>query len=148
MPKNDPTPLASTSYIHLRPYVNRKPNLSGDKRCNNSHPYRKFQTGSTITFSGCTNISDYNKSNDNNYVQRKQQNYNITHLKSSNYNRMTKLSSNTNHVPSLMSIGSFQQPSRRNRRTFQHAQQYKDQATLYQHQMDECYKKNNNNDKI
>ena len=148
MSKNYLTPLATTSYIHLCPYVNRKPNLSGGKQCKNAHPYRKFQTGSTTTFSGYTNISNYNKNNDNNYVQRKQQNYNITHLKSSNYNRMTKLSSNTNHIPSLMYIDLFQQPSRRNRHTFQHAQQYRDQATLYQRQMDECYEKKNNNDNM
>ncbi|CAF4700341.1 unnamed protein product, partial [Rotaria sp. Silwood2] len=68
------------------------------------------QTGSTTTFSGYTNIS--------NCFQSKPQNDNVTHINSSN---------NTNNlkIPSLMSLNHFQQPPRKNRRSFQHAEQYK-----------------------
>ncbi|CAF3089916.1 unnamed protein product, partial [Rotaria sp. Silwood2] len=102
----------------------------------NSHPYRKFQTGSTTTFSGYTNISNYNhntiatasnNNNNNNYHQQKQyyNNNNITHLKASDSKK----------IPCLMSVDLFQQPPRKNRRKIQHAEQYKQQTLLDQHEI-------------
>ncbi|CAF4778253.1 unnamed protein product, partial [Rotaria sp. Silwood2] len=57
--ENRPPPKTIPSYIHLRPHINnnKKPNLYNAGQRKNSHPYRKFQTGSTTTFSGYTNIT-------------------------------------------------------------------------------------------
>ncbi|CAF3431271.1 unnamed protein product [Rotaria sp. Silwood2] len=71
-----PPPLTTTSYIHLRPQINKKLNYHYDnqhkKKC---QPYYKFQTGSTTTFSGYTNINNLrsNKNNNENYYHQQQQ---------------------------------------------------------------------------
>ncbi|CAF4693587.1 unnamed protein product, partial [Rotaria magnacalcarata] len=57
-----------------RPCINTKPNLYGAAQRKHSYPYRKFQTGSTTTFSGYTNISNYH--NKNNYREQRQHNTN------------------------------------------------------------------------
>ncbi|CAF3335403.1 unnamed protein product [Rotaria sp. Silwood2] len=63
MSSTRPLPLLMpTSYIHLRSHVNQKPMLYGTAQRKHSHPYRKFQSGTT-TFSGYTNISNYKKNN-------------------------------------------------------------------------------------
>jgi len=132
MQLNNPPPT-STSYIHLRPQVNQKPNLYNAGQRKHSHPYRKFQTGSTTTFSGYTNISNYN--NKNNYPNPNQKQNNIIQSKSSN----------SKEIPPLMSLDQFQEPPRKNRRTIQHAEQYKQQALLH-HQNDiNKHDENNNN---
>ncbi|CAF4270287.1 unnamed protein product [Rotaria sp. Silwood2] len=115
---------------------NRRTHMSANRQRKNSHPYRKFQTGSTTTFSGYTNISNYNhntiatasnNNNNNNYHQQKQyyNNNNITHLKASDSKK----------IPCLMSVDLFQQPPRKNRRKIQHAEQYKQQTLLDQHEI-------------
>ncbi|CAF1341632.1 unnamed protein product [Rotaria sordida] len=149
MSTNHLPPHPTSSYIYLRPHINKKPNLYHAGQRKNSHPYRKFQTGSTTTFSGYTNISKYNhnaitstnnKNNNNNYHQHQPKPYynndnnNITHLKSSNNKK----------IPSLMSVDFFQQPPRKNRRKLQHAEQYKQQTVLHQHEIMKHHENNNN----
>ncbi|CAF1388147.1 unnamed protein product, partial [Rotaria sordida] len=148
---NRPLPQTIPSYIHLRPHINKKPNLYNAGQRKNSHPYRKFQTGSTTTFSGYTNISNYNhntitstnnKNNNNSHYhqhQQKQYNNKNTHLKSSNSKKIPCLMS-----VDLMSVDLFQQPPRKNRRKIEHAEQYKKQTVLHQHEIMKYYENNNN----
>lgn len=128
------------SLIHLRSNVNQKPNLydAGQRQRKNSHPYRKFQTGTTTTFSGYTNISNHtNKiNNNNNHPKPKQQ-----HDNNDNNN---KKSFNSKEIPSLMSFDLFQEPPRKNRRKIQHLEQYKQRALL-QHNSINGHQENNNN---
>ncbi|CAF4324798.1 unnamed protein product [Rotaria sp. Silwood2] len=119
-----PPSLTTASYIHLRPHVNKKPNLYGATQRKDFHPYKKFQTGSTTTFSGYTNIS--------NCFQSKPQNDNVTHINSSN-------NTNNQKIPSLMSLDHFQQPPRKSRRSFQHAEQYKYQTQSIPNYEIKCY---------
>ncbi|CAF2155764.1 unnamed protein product [Rotaria magnacalcarata] len=120
-----PPPITNTSYIHLRPsYINTKHNLYGATQRKDFHPYRKFQTGSTTTFSGYTNIS--------NYFPSKPQNDHATHISSTN-------NTNNRKIPSLMSFDDFQQPPRKNRRSFQHAEQYKNQVQSIPNNMIKSY---------
>ncbi|CAF3537448.1 unnamed protein product, partial [Rotaria sp. Silwood2] len=142
-----PPPLITSSYIHLRPHINKNPNLYNARQRKHSHPYQKFQTGSTTTFSGYTNIPSYNHkttttttNNNNNYHQEKQyhKNNNITHLKSANSKK----------IPCLMSVDLFQQPPRKNRRKIQHAEQYKQQTLLHEHEIIKHQENNNNNNNI
>ncbi|CAF4621226.1 unnamed protein product, partial [Rotaria sp. Silwood2] len=75
--------------------------------------------------------------NNNNYHQEKQyhKNNNITHLKSANSKK----------IPCLMSVDLFQQPPRKNRRKIQHAEQYKQQTLLHEHEIIKHQENNNNN---
>ena len=134
------------SYIHLRRHINKNPNFYNAGQRKNSHFYRKFQTGSTTTFSGYTNISNYNhntittsNNNNSNYHQHQQKrcynNNNTIHLKSSN----------TKKIPCLMSVDLFQQPPRKSRRKLQHAEQYKQQTLSHQHKIMKYHENNNNN---
>ncbi|CAF3137656.1 unnamed protein product [Rotaria sp. Silwood2] len=120
-----PSVTTRTSYIHLCPHVNKKPNLFGATQRKHSHPYHKFQTGSTTTFSGYTNITGtFTKPNHQIHnVQPKSQLH----------------SNNTNDIRPLMSINCFQEPPIKNRRTLQHAEKYRNQASP----MIECYANDN-----
>ena len=115
-------PRSTTSYIHLCPHANQNPILHGTTQRKCSHPYRKFQSGTTTTFSGYTNISNYRK---NNYLEKNPQ---------SNKNKDKNIPNSTNsfplRLPSLMSLDCFQQPPRKNRRSLQHAEQYQNQAPI------------------
>ncbi|CAF1441859.1 unnamed protein product, partial [Rotaria sp. Silwood1] len=110
----------TTSYIHLRSHVNPKSNLPNNESRKHVYPYRKFQTGSTTTFSGYTNIST------NKNIKSFKNDIEDNNLINSKFNKNT----NNVFIPSLMSIECFQQPPRKNRRSYHHAQQYKDQAPL------------------
>ncbi|CAF1670757.1 unnamed protein product [Rotaria magnacalcarata] len=133
-----PPPLTTTSYIHLRPCINTKPNLYGAAQRKHSYPYRKFQTGSTTTFSGYTNISNYH--NKNNYREQRQHNTN-----DNDNNMIHSKSLNSKKIPSLMSFDVFQKPPRKNRRKIQHVEQYKQQALLHQHDTNRHDDENTNN---
>ena len=121
-----PPPRTTTSYIHLCPHVNRKPILHGATQRKYSHPYRKFQAGTTTTFSGYTNISNYMNKN---YLEKNPQSN-----KNQNNNKNNNIPNNTNslplRLPSLMSLDCFQQPPRKNRRNLQHAEQCRNQAPI------------------
>lgn len=136
-PITRPFSPSTTSYIHLRPQVNQRLNLHGAGQRKQFHPYRKFQTGSTTTFSGYTKISNYH--NKNNYREQKQYNNNdnniIIHSK--------PLHSKT--IPSLMSFDVFQEPRRKNRRKIQHVEQYKQHALLHQYHTNKHDENTNNN---
>ena len=119
------TATQGTCYIHLRSNPNRKYNFYNTAQHKYSRTYKKFQTGSTTTFSGYTNISSYNASNS--YKNRKEEKNNIKSF--NNINNTNKLSSDNNgKIPALMSIDCFKQPPRKNRRSLYHAQQYHDQV--------------------
>ncbi|CAF3695900.1 unnamed protein product [Rotaria sp. Silwood1] len=133
--ENRPSSQTIPSYIHLRPHINnKKPNLYNAGQRKNAHPYRKFQTGSTTTFSGYTNITGFA-----NNIEHQKQTYNYNNQKKTN-----KLPLNINHIPSLMSLNSFQQPSRRNCRTIKHAEQFKDKHPPIADPIIECYRNDNN----
>ncbi|CAF3750021.1 unnamed protein product [Rotaria socialis] len=141
----------TTSYIDLRPRVNsRKPDLNGAAQRKTYNSYQKFQAGSTTTFSGYTNISTYNRNNNMNkniFTRRtSHENNNYTKSSNNNYqnnNNNNRFYSNGINVPSLMTIDSFQLPSRRNCRTIQQAEQYKNRSSINQYSM----RKFDNNDK-
>ncbi|CAF4916876.1 unnamed protein product, partial [Rotaria socialis] len=141
----------TTSYIDLRPRVNsRKPDLNGAAQRKTYNSYQKFQAGSTNTFSGYTNISTYNRNNNMNkniFTRRtSHENNNYTKSSNNNYqnnNNNNRFYSNGINVPSLMTIDSFQLPSRRNCRTIQQAEQYKNRSSINQYSM----RKFDNNDK-
>lgn len=109
----------TTSYIDLRPNINKKPNLYDAVKRKNSYPYHKFQTGSTTTFSGYTNIS----------------NFSTKRLISSNKNNNNdnNLSRKNNNKQDYRSHDHFQKPSRRNYRTIEQAERYRNQVQIYQH---------------
>ncbi|CAF1454838.1 unnamed protein product [Rotaria sordida] len=117
------TKTTTSSYINLRSNVNPKYNLYDAGQRKNNYPYKKFQTGSTTTFSGYTYISSYK--NINNYNRK---NDNIKSFNTMNNNN------NNIKIPALMSIDRFQQPPRKNRRSLYYAQQYyKETQNTYQH---------------
>ncbi|CAF3898827.1 unnamed protein product, partial [Rotaria sp. Silwood1] len=122
-----PSSSTTTSFIHLRPHVNAKFNLCNATQRKQAPYYRKFQTGSTTTFSGYTNISNENK-NRNSCLKQNVQNNNYIHSNS----KFNKNTTENIPIPSLMSIHCFQQPPRKNRRSIQHAEQYKDRAPSIQ----------------
>ncbi|CAF0946678.1 unnamed protein product [Rotaria sordida] len=119
-----PSSSTTTSFIHLRPHVNAKFNLCNATQRKHAPYYRKFQTGSTTTFSGYTNISNENRNS------RLKQNIQNNYIHSNS--KFNKNTTENNPIPSLMSIYCFQQPPRKNRRSIQHAEQYKDRAPLIQ----------------
>ncbi|CAF2961396.1 unnamed protein product [Rotaria sp. Silwood2] len=107
-------PNNNLTYRHM----NQKVNFYGTAQRKTSYPYRKFQTGSTTTFSGYTDISNHN----NKKINSRPSNFN------NNNNNLSKISTT---IPSLMSLDCFQKPSRRNYRTIQHAEQYKNRSTMF-----------------
>ncbi|CAF3794493.1 unnamed protein product [Rotaria sordida] len=119
-----PSSSTTTSFIHLRPHVNAKFNLCNATQRKHAPYYRKFQTGSTTTFSGYTNISNENRNS------RLKQNIQNNYIHSNS--KFNKNTTENNPIPSLMSIYCFQQPPRKNRRSIQHAEHYKDRAPLIQ----------------
>ncbi|CAM4986262.1 unnamed protein product [Rotaria socialis] len=132
----------TASYIDLRPRVNnRKPDLNGAAQRKTYNSYQKFQTGSTTTFSGYTNISTYNRNNNmnKNIFPRRTSHENNNYMKSSNNNYQNnnnnRFYSNGKNVPSLMAINSFQLPSRRNCRTIQQTEEYKNRSSINQYSM-------------
>jgi hypothetical protein len=131
---NIPTPIIPPTYQHLNQQVQRKPALygAGQRKYNNFH---KFQTGTTTTFDGYTNITGIRPSNipprpaprrlplppptyQFNPHYHQQQNYN------NNYNNYYNDNNNNKNLPSLFDINPFHLPSQHNTRTFNHAQQY------------------------
>ncbi|CAF2866722.1 unnamed protein product [Rotaria sp. Silwood2] len=121
---SEPRPplLSTTSYIHLHPNVNQKSNLYDAAQRKYSHPDRKFQTSSTTTFSDYTNISEYKRINN---LQKTLPGNNVIDFKPNKNTIYVQISS-------LVSLDCFQQPSRKNRRKLQHAEQYKNQAQLFE----------------
>jgi hypothetical protein len=122
-----------TSYVHLRPQVNKKINFYGDYQKKNYHSFKKFQTGSTTTFGGYTNIGH------SNYIHQKHapRKFNTKKSTSSSYERKTR-SSNDNE---------FKQPPRKNRRTITHAKQYMSHTSsiIYERENYEKHEFNNDN---
>ncbi|CAF3821695.1 unnamed protein product [Rotaria sp. Silwood1] len=126
------TKTTTSSYINLRSNVNPKYNLYDAGQRKNNHPYKKFQTGSTTTFSDYTYISSYKNINNYNRKNDNIKSFNTMNNNDNNY----KLSSNNNiKIPALMSIDHFRQPPRKNRRSLYHAQQqyYNETQNIYQH---------------
>ncbi|CAF4885494.1 unnamed protein product, partial [Rotaria sp. Silwood2] len=73
-----------------------------------------------------------------NNIEHQKQTYNYNNQKKTN-----KLPLNINHIPSLMSLNSFQQPSRRSCRTIKHAEQFKDKHPPIADPIIECYRNDN-----
>jgi len=128
-----PTP---PDYQHLKQQIQNKPSLygAGQRKYNNLH---KFQTGTTTTFNGYTNVTGYrqhqnltplphhrNFPSNNNYNNNHYQNnpyQNQQHYQNNNNNNNNN---NNRYIPSLLEINPFHAPSRHNTRSNYHAQLY------------------------
>ena len=132
------------NYHHIMPRAQQKPSLygAGQRKYDNFH---KFQTGTTTTFNGYTNITgqrnlppipaprrhipsfnayhhqnNYNNNNNNNNI------YHQNHYNNRNTYRNFHRYNNNNiqNLPSLLNIDPYHAPNRYNVRSFNHAQQY------------------------
>ena len=131
---------SKSTYFHLRPQVINNSNYY-DRHRKKSYPYKKFQTGSTTTFSGYTNIN-VNEHNQNYLHQGNARNSNVTYSKfrNNNYNDIPR---NVNRYPSLMNNDNYQQPPRKNRRSLKQAEEYKYRTSLMNYQLQDHQKNEN-----
>ena len=131
LPPPPPT-TTTTSYIHLRPQINKRLNYYYDNHCKKkSRPYFKFQTGSTTTFSGYTNINNLRNDKNKNEIyyhqqQQRTNNYNVD-------NRQCAATTTNNYIPSHMNNDAFHYPPQKNRRTLVHAQQFQSRISATIH---------------
>ncbi|CAF1503377.1 unnamed protein product, partial [Rotaria sordida] len=134
-------PTTTTSYIHLRPQINRKLNYYFDNHHKKkSRPYFKFQAGSTTTFSGYTNINSLRNKNEIYHQQHQTTKYNINRSKLSINNG--RISSTNNYIPPLMNNDTFRYPPQKNRRTIAHAQQFQYRRSVIIHDNNDHYNNN------
>ncbi|CAF3760823.1 unnamed protein product [Rotaria sp. Silwood1] len=134
---NIPSPNIPPTYHHLVQQIPRKPSLYGAGQRKFNH-FKRFQTGTTTTFNGYTNITGFPQtiipprpaprrhppptSSSPYYHQHNHhphhQYYNHHHYPHQSFNI------NTNNLPSLLSINPFHLPPRHHTRTYHQAQQF------------------------
>ena len=143
MTPNQPASIIPLSYQHLARQAPQRPALygAGQRKYNHLH---KFQTGTTTTFNGYTNITGQRHQHappvppprrnppmpmqrqHNNYYHRQQYNR-------PNYHYQPRRFNNDFHqnIQPLLNFNQYDRPSRHNTRSYHHAQQYHPQQ---QHQ--------------
>ena len=128
----------SNSYIHLGPHIPQRNDYHDYRRKMKHRPYQKFQTGSTTTFSGYTNI---NRRNYDHPQQLSSKNYYYN-----NYNR--PFQQINNYSRPFQETNDFQQPSRRMCRSKFHADQYKNYISNIVYQEEPIIKNAEHNPKL
>lgn len=138
-----PPSTTTRSYIHLRPQMNKNLDYDYDSyRKRKFRPYFKFQTGSTTTFSGYTNINNniYDKNKNENCYNHQQQQQQINKYNANRSKLMIKYPSTTNNYTlPHRNNDAFRYPPQKNRRTLAYAQQFQNRNLTNTH---------NNNDQI
>ncbi|CAF3817528.1 unnamed protein product [Rotaria sordida] len=128
---NSPHQQNPPSYHHLIRQIPKKTSLygAGQRKYNN---FKKFQPGTTTTFSGYTNMTG------NRQINLPPSSYHHNNNKShynSHYNRYHHQQNNNyiRNLPSLLDTNSFHFPSHHNTRKYNHAQQYNPNNYQYHH---------------
>ncbi|CAF5225705.1 unnamed protein product, partial [Rotaria magnacalcarata] len=132
-PNPVPRPIQPT-YQQLNQQVQRKPALygAGQRKYN---PFHKFQTGTTTTFNGYTNITGARQAiipprpAPRRFIPQQQQpsyQYPQQQYPQQNYNNYNNnhYNNNTNNLPALLNLNPSHLPPQQHTRSFQHAQQY------------------------
>ncbi|CAF0829864.1 unnamed protein product [Adineta steineri] len=120
------------NYLSLRPQIPQKPSLygAGQRKYNN---YHKFQTGTTTTFSGYTNVNSRHHNNNFTPIPPSRQYHNYNN--NNHYNNNNNNNRNHYNAPSLMNHNNnnhhYQTPSRHNTRSYYNAQTYHPQNQHY-----------------
>ncbi|CAF4968529.1 unnamed protein product [Rotaria sp. Silwood1] len=128
------------SYPHLVQPIPKKTSLYGarHRKYNN---FNKFQTGTTTTFSGYTNMTGNRQINlrpipaPHCYLPPPSSSYHHNN-NNSHYNRYHHQQQNNNYIqnlPSLLDTNPFHFPSHHNTRKYNHAQQYNPNNYQYHH---------------
>jgi hypothetical protein len=129
-----PTPLIRPpppTYQHLQQQIPRRPNLHGAGQRKYSD-FFKFQAGTTTTFNGYTNINGDRRVNQQPTPRPRRNpptfNNNNNNYQHYNNNRPQQQQHYPHqpfhHLPSLMGLDPYHLPSRRQSRSFNHAQHY------------------------